>query len=166
MMVMITGGAASGKSQFAEDFICARCKNPLYIATMRPFGEEADIRISRHRRQRAGRGFLTLERYTDIGSADVSGCALLECVSNLLSNEMFEVGFNGAAERTAEGILSLNERLELLVVVTNEIFSDGIKYPPETEEYIKNLAAVNRTLSAMADKVIEVVCGIPVFIKE
>ena len=166
MMILITGGAASGKSLYAEDLICARCPNPTYIATMRPFGEEAHERIQRHRLQRAGRGFSTIECFTDIGHAEASGCALLEDVSNLLANEMFEVGFSGAAERTANGILALNKRLELLVAVTNEIFSDGIKYPPETEEYIKNLAEVNIALAAEADKVIEIICGIPVFIKE
>lgn len=166
MFTLITGGSGSGKSEFAERYICGLCDNPVYIATMRPFGEEGRRRVEKHRQQRAGMGFSTIERYTDIGGINISGDgALLECVSNLAANEIFEVSAEGAEERTADGIIRLFNKFKNIVVVTNNVFSDGIKYPPETEEYIRILAEVNRRLAEYADQVAEIVCGIPVWIK-
>ena len=52
-----------------------------------------------------------------------------------------------------------------MVIVSNEIFSDGNKYDVDTEDYIKNLAIINKELSIMADEVIEIVYGIEVRIK-
>ena len=51
------------------------------------------------------------------------------------------------------------------MIVTNQIFEDGIIYEPETMEYIRNLGQINQQLAEMADSVIEVVAGIPIFIK-
>ena len=52
-----------------------------------------------------------------------------------------------------------------LVIVTNDIFSDGVTYDPETELYRKILGEVNLEAAAMADYVYEVVCGIPICVK-
>ena len=63
MLLYIAGGAGSGKSSFAESQIVrSGLPNPLYIATMEPFGPEAEARIARHRALRAGKGFTTVER--------------------------------------------------------------------------------------------------------
>ena len=64
-----------------------------------------------------------------------------------------------------DGIRSLKGKCENLVIVTNEIFSDGNKYDKDTEEYIKNLGIINKELSHIADEVIEIVYGIEVRIK-
>ena len=95
---------------------------------------------------------------------------LLECVSNLAANEMFdENGFAGriqVTEKIISGIKKLQERVSVLVVVTNNIFEDGICYDACTEEYIQALGMINRRLAEQADRVVEVVCGIPVVIKD
>ena len=52
------------------------------------------------------------------------------------------------------------------MVVTNELFSDGVRYDPETAAYLELLAGLNRAIAAKADQVYEVVCGIPVAWKE
>ena len=49
MLVLVTGGAASGKSEHAEKIVCARAHSKLYLATMQPFGKSARARIARHR---------------------------------------------------------------------------------------------------------------------
>lgn len=87
-------------------------------------------------------------------------------MSNLVANEMFGgEGAEGLAERVCAGVMRLAGRVELAVIVTNELFSDGVQYAPETEAYLDALAAVNRMLAAEADAVVEVVCGIPVYWK-
>ena len=70
MILLVTGGSASGKSEYAENralqLAKAEQKKLIYLAAMKPFGEEAAKRIERHRQLRAGKGFETVERYTDI----------------------------------------------------------------------------------------------------
>lgn len=95
---------------------------------------------------------------------------LLECMSNLVANEMFpetagdEINVN-CVENIIRQIRHLKNQTGHLVIVTNQIFEDGIIYEPETMEYIRNLGQINQLLAEMADSVIEVVAGIPIFIK-
>ena len=169
-LYLITGGSGSGKSRYAEE-LALRCPGELriYLATMRVWDEEGKRRVERHRRMRAGKGFRTEERFTDLsgfvppgpGPADV---ILLECMSNLAANE-FYAGGEGARDRILQGIKSLQNRCRALIIVTNEVFSDGITYDPETERYIALLGEINRRVAAMADGVTEVVYGIPIEVK-
>ena len=86
-------------------------------------------------------------------------------MSNLVANEMFaEKEIRLRDEVTAQildGIEALNRRLAHLVIVTNNVFEDGISYEETTAEYIEAMGQVNERLAAMADTVIEVVAGIP-----
>lgn len=166
-LILVTGGAASGKSAHAERLLCdaAPAGERLYLAAMQPFGEAAGRRIQRHRALRAGKGFLTVERYTDLAGfvpARRFEGILLECLSNLLANEMFspEGAGTGAVHAVTEGVQSLRGHCSTLVVVTNEIFADGNRYPEETMQYLRALAGVNRELAARADAIYESVCGI------
>ena len=64
MFTLVTGGAASGKSEYAESLALRLPGRRIYLATMRPADPESLARINRHRLLRQGRGFDTLERYT------------------------------------------------------------------------------------------------------
>ena len=68
MTALVFGGAASGKSEYGEKLVCSlpRTGELIYLATMEPFGPEAEVRIRRHRELRACRGFSTLERARDL----------------------------------------------------------------------------------------------------
>ena len=170
MIHLVTGGSGSGKSAFAEQQILDMGPaHRLYIATMHPYDEESFQRIERHRRMRAEKNFDTLERYTDLLEAEIPDrCnVLLECMSNLVSNEMFEPTGAGelAVDAIMAGIRHIADCAENLVIVTNEIFSDGIDYPDLTKRYQINLAEINCYLAQMADLVTEVVYGIPVAVK-
>ena len=170
MFLVITGGSGSGKSAYAEQ--CVLDFGPaerIYIATMYPFDEECDRRIRRHREMRRQKQFSTLECYTGLKTADIpeDSVVLLECMSNLTANEMYQEG--GAGEQTVEEILAgiryLLVRVRHLVVVTNEIFSDGIDYDSETIRYQSYLGQINSEMGRMADQVTEVVYGIPITVK-
>ena len=165
MFTLIVGGAASGKSEYAERLaVAAPAARRFYIATMQPWGEETRQRITRHRAMRAGKGFATLECPVDLKGAGVpEGCALLlEDLTNLAANEWFGVGRAGAEQRVRSGLNRIKDRAALAVVVANELFSDGIEYDKETADYLSCLARLNRAAAQMADRVYEVVCGIPV----
>ncbi len=168
MLVLITGGSGSGKSAYAEERVLGFGKaRRIYIATMFPFDEESLKRIDRHRAMRRDKGFETVECYTDLLSAEIpeDSVVLLECMSNLVANEMFQD--NGAKENTVDAVLqgvkTLLSKARQVVIVTNEIFSDAVSYEEETKEYQKNLGKINQALAVLADEVVEVVYGIPVY---
>lgn len=170
MLHVITGGSGSGKSEYAEHCILdLEGKHRIYIATMYPFDEESHARIRRHREMRKEKEFSTIECYTNLQALDLSEDAdvLLECMSNLVANEMYQE--NGAGHHTVEHVISGIERIKSqvrnLIIVTNEVFSDGIMYDAETERYLRYLGEINVALGERADKVTEVVYGIPILVK-
>ena len=67
MLILVTGGASSGKSAYAES-LCLPFSPRYYVACMQPFGRDAEARIERHRAMRRDKGFTTVERYTDLAS--------------------------------------------------------------------------------------------------
>lgn len=166
MLMIVTGGSGSGKSAYAEEQIIRLGEGTrVYIATMMSFDAEGDRRIERHRKMRAAKNFQTIECYTNLSSVKLppDGIVLLECMSNLAANEMYAPG--GSKEHMVESILqgiqSVLSQVKALVVVTNEVFSDGQEYDPATKQYLENLGAINQELAKEADTVTEVVCGIP-----
>ena len=208
MITLITGGSGSGKSAYAEKYICHASnekgfKEKYYIATMQVFDEEGQRKIDRHRRLRAGKGFITIEQPRDIQDAvsklQSENClkagrlALLECMSNLVANEMFppvdasdtkEAGgkkepldepenmrdydntlISLVSKKVLKDVSILSENVAELVIVTNNVFEDGVCYDESTMNYIKAMGTVNRGLAAMAESVVEVVAGIPVAVK-
>lgn len=167
MIVMIIGGSGSGKSELAENSAVQLNNGELvYIATMQPFDEESKDRVKRHQRMRQSKKFITIECYTGLMNVMVENNAtvLLECMSNLIANEMFSE--DGAKENTVDavktGIYHLAEQADNLFVVTNNIFDDGIAYDDETMRYMKMLGEINKWLCQIADKVVEVIHGIPI----
>ena len=179
MVYVVTGGSGSGKSEYAENLTVSLGGNRVYAATMQVYGEEGRQRVARHRRMREGKQFVTVECPTDLDQLTenpdlcslISGnVVLLECMSNLTANEMFsQDGGKETAElvkdRILKGVQKLLKVCRHLVIVTNEVFSDGNLYDPETMEYICCLGMINTALGVMADQVTEVVCGIPVPLK-
>lgn len=168
MMTLITGGAKCGKSKLAEKLLDSFMGNKIYMAAMLPYGDEAEAAIKRHRKLRKGKGFSTIEKYTDIEQTELpENCAvLLECMANLCANEMFrEDKRHDVFSHIMCGIEKLHKCSEQLVIVTNEVGCDGIAYPAETAEYIRILSRINAAIAADADNVVECVYGIPVMLK-
>ncbi len=172
MLIVVTGGAASGKSALAEHIACslAHGQRKLYVAAMQPFGEEAQRRIARHRALRAGKGFDTLEHTQNFDQMCVPEgyvCALFECMSNALANELFAPDGAGADWQTSilTGVHALQQACAHVVVVTNDIFADGQTYDESTMRYLRALGVLNQLLAQRADAVVESVCGIAVMRK-
>lgn len=121
MIVLVTGGSASGKSAFAEKLASSFAPPRYYLATMRPFGESGRARVERHRELRAGKGFITIERYEDL-----RGLASAE------SAESVGIGAGGAIDvASSEGLSDSVKTLgggtilleDLGNLVTNEMFA-------------------------------------------
>lgn len=169
MLIVITGGAASGKSEVAENISLRLGGKKLYVATMKPFGNEALERVERHKKLRLNKGFDTYEKFVSLFECDLTGydTTLIECMSNLLANELFDdFGAGGNYfESITKGVLRMNSLFTNVVIVTNKIFSDGIKYDEATEKYMKALGKVNCFLASKSDIFIEVICSIPTILK-
>ena len=169
MLYLIFGSAASGKSKYAED-IAVKLRKPLfYVATMKPFGDEGIKRIKKHRQNRMNKGFSTIECYNNLVKLQFPkrGTVLLECLGNLLANEMFSAKNidNSLCESLYNSIFNVYSQSENLVIVTNDVFSEGGDYSEETRQYLKNLAFLNNSIAKKADYVIEVYYSIPIFLK-
>lgn len=176
MLAVITGGSGSGKSKYAESFLQELCpEEKVYLATMQFIDEEMKGRIQKHREMRAGKHFTTIERgmameEVKLPEGNRKGL-LLECLSNLVANEMYDTHArmkDGTEEEIAEyilrGICHVRAQTEHMVIVTNEVFSEYPAYE-ETKRYLKIFGNVNQQLAREADRVIEVVYGIPVRVK-
>ena len=190
MLHIVYGGSASGKSSYAESFAMSLQGEGrlLYIATMYPYkwntteiDPETMQRIERHRAMRADKGFDTVECYRHVEHivAKRQDVLLLECMSNLLANEMYLEPDSNAGSDMAEtmspvsnkivqALIDLSTRVQELVIVTNDVFSDGgsLTYDESTREYVKNLAEINCARAREAATVTEVVFGIPVIVKK
>ena len=149
VLVMVSGGNGSGKSRFAEQLIAQTEGRRYYIATMKPCTQENHQRIEKHRRQREGLEFQTLELPYQVQAAPVTadGVVLLEDVSNLLANVMFEK--SGDADHVFQDICGLMARCRILVAVTiSGLCADG--YDEGTTAYINGLNELNQRLHELA----------------
>ena len=165
MIVLVTGGSGCGKSTWAEKLVASLPEdNRFYIATMQVYDDESVKRVARHRAQRADKGFITIECEKDLASADVpeGSTVLLEDLVNLMANEMFS---GGDVERIVPALEALAQKCRHLVMVTNDVFSDGVAYAESTQEYLRQLAFINAQAAQLADCVVEVVYSIPLCVK-
>ena len=165
MIWLVTGGSGCGKSTWAEKLVQSLpAERRIYIATMQVYDQESEKRVRRHRAQRADLGFRTVECEKNLSAAkiDTGSIVLLEDLVNLTANEMFD---GGDPNRVVPDLQKLSMRCRHLIMVTNDLFSDGETYSASVQEYLRCLADINRQAAGLADHVIEVVYSIPVALK-
>lgn len=171
MIQLITGGAGSGKSEYAESQILAsECKNRLYVATMSMGTDPENMeRVRKHRERRKDMGFQTIECSLMLSEIVIpEDCAiLLEDLPNLLANELYLPNGSGihAINHILQGIDYLASGAEDLIIVTDDVFDDGCRYEGGTKLYLQLLGLICQDLTTLADRVTEIVYGIPVDLK-
>ena len=165
----------------------------VYLAVMKPFGEEGAARVRKHRAQRSGKGFQTVECYDGLDSIVVderfSGATvLLEDLGNVVANWQFgrdgscsdplfppngEPGDFGdgrvQAQAGAQWLMgqldSIQQACAHMVIVGNEVGCDGVTYDPQTVTYQQVLGALAGCVAEACDIVVECVAGIPRVLK-
>jgi len=170
MLILLTGGSACGKSSYGEKLATEGPRPLYYIAAMQPYDDECMKKIARHRFLRQDKGFETIERYTAVDALKLpqpGGTALLECLCNLTANEMYIQPDlpRDPVEKVVAGVENLRRQTETLIVVTNDVGSDNEAYSEETRRYIRALGEINARVAQMADRVYELVAGIPLCLK-
>lgn len=172
MISFILGKQNSGKSALAEK-LALQSGDSLryYIATMKIRDEEGRKRVIKHREMREGKGFITIEREYDIPGVlrDIEdpgrSTLLLECVSNLVGNEIYdnparckrrkngELSEESFAGEIAGDIKNLSEKVHNIIIVSNKYESDAEGYDDETRAYVRMLDRVNEKISRYSERI-------------
>ncbi len=167
MLTLVTGGARSGKSAYAENLVLSSGLDPVYVATAAAHDQEMARRIEAHRKRR-GAEWMLVEEEIDlpgvIGEQAAAGRILLiDCLTLWLSNMLLAEA--DIDERVARLCDALSEAQGDIVLVTNEV---GMGIVPENAlaRRFRDLAGVlNQRMAALADRVVLVVSGIGVTVK-
>lgn len=170
MTVLIIGVPDSGKSQKAEEIAVtlAGGGQKIYIATMIPYGKEGRQRVEKHRKLRAGKNFKTIEcpvnikELCDKDKRIAGSTCLLECMSNLIGNEMHHDANRDLSEKElityiVDSVKALKAVAKNLVIVSNSFPLEGDGYDDDTRKYTSLVYLVNEELKQLSDEVHEYV---------
>ncbi len=164
MRILLIGGSKSGKSRLAQEFCLRLDGERYYWATMEPADGEDRARIARHREERAGCGFITIEQGRNLSAQAVppDAAVLFDSVTALLSNEMFSSGGidQSAGERAGKELLETSRRCRHFVCVCDDLWRDGMDYDDATRYYCRALAQICRRCAEEFDTVCEVTGGL------
>jgi adenosylcobinamide kinase / adenosylcobinamide-phosphate guanylyltransferase len=169
-IILITGGARSGKSKYAEDRAGGMGQRRLYLATAEVKDEEMIQRIAAHKKRR-GKQWITIEEPVELteallahrGKAD---CALVDCLTLWISNLLFRRDESYAAEKVEELIERLAELDFHVVFVTNEVGSGIVPDNPLARQFRDLCGRMNQRVAQFADEVVFMVAGLPLIIKK
>lgn len=165
MRIFISGGAKNGKSNYAQN-LAVKMENGnglYYVATMIAADKEDRLRIKKHRADRHGLGFETLEIKADINTIEQyssKASYLIDSTTALLSNEMFAKDkiIHGIHKKISQDFNFLDTHKNV-VIVSDNIYSDAFLYDELTNEYRFGLAYIDKIIASKCDIVIEVVFG-------
>ena len=162
--ILLTGGAASGKSTFAISLALQFSDPRMVIDTALP--DPIDARHLLWREQLIKQNFTLITRSMDLDCLvlPARGTVILECLCHLTANEMFDERGN-CEDRTAailDGIHNLCTQCSTLIAVTNEVGTDHDAFNAGTRSYMKALGHINIALTKNFSYVYEMVCGIPI----
>ncbi len=175
-LILVTGGARSGKSDFALRMAEALPGPRCFIATCPPVDAEMEDRIARHRRERAGADWHTVEEQIDISAIltlhRTDSVCLVDCLTLWVNNLLYHAELSGKSFSDSE----LCRQCELLVqaagghggtviCVTNEVGMGIVPDNPAARAYRDLVGRCNRMLAAAASEVYLVSCGIPLRLK-
>ncbi len=175
MVVLVTGGARSGKSTFAERYASRLGSGGMYIATAQVYEEEMRTRVRRHleRRERSDFDWETVEEpyhLCDALNASDHPIILVDCLTLWLSNWLLFYEKEADPEsrvllKVEELIRTLSERPGTILLVTNEV-GDGIVPEYKLGRQFRDLAGVmNQRIARISQQVILVTAGIPIELK-
>ncbi len=182
-IILVTGGARSGKSSYAEQLVSLMGERIIYLATARALDQEMEDRIAKHRQQRPS-AWRTIETPTSLAAviqAEGNGCdaLLLDCLTVFLTNRILthavdwqrpDMGRLNAIEAElmdeVQAVVEAASGMQAqLVVVTNEVGFGIVPMSPLARFFRDCAGRANQRLAAAAAEVFLVVAGIPMRIK-
>ena len=165
-IILVTGGARSGKSALAERLAQSCGNKVIYIATSEPFDDEMQSRINRHRARRDA-GWRTVDAPLELPDmlvqTDGDAPRLVDCLTMWLNNLIYHN--RDVADEVDRLIEVISEQQADLVMVTNEIGSGLVPQTAEARKFRDLAGELNQMVAQAASQVYLSVSGIPVKIK-
>ena len=164
MIILVVGGSKSGKSMLSQrisKYLEEAGGNLFYIATMKPYDNEDMSRIDNHIKEREGFGFITIEKSINIEELEKNfksmDTVMLDSITALVTNEMFKDGnfVDKVHDKIIEGLMRIKDIPKNMVIVSDYLFSDSIKYDDYTDKFRRELGNINISIAKFSDVVIE-----------
>lgn len=182
-VILITGGARSGKSSFAEKLALDLNVRTTYVATSIPFDDEMKERVRLHKERRPN-NWTTVEAYKDLDKAletviDNTDVVLLDCITVMITNLMMDsikawdnISVEEASNIEKLVIFELDKLIDYfckldktLIIVTNEVGLGIVPMYPSARLFRDMAGRANQKLASIANEVHMCVSGIPIKIK-
>ena len=165
-VILITGGARSGKSRYAEELALSLSKNPVYVATAHVWDEEFRERVKKHQARR-GPEWTNIEEEKELSRHDLSGrVAVIDCITLWCTNYFFQIQeVDASLEALKAEFDKFTANDATYIFVTNEIGMGGVSENAVQRKFTDLQGWMNQYVAGKADEVILMVSGIPVKVK-
>jgi len=165
-MILVLGGAASGKSAFAENIIQHSGLDKVYIATARVWDDEMKAKVAQHVTMRGG-GWTTIDAPLEPAAAlralPAGSAVLIDCATMWLTNHVMDETDIDAAQ--AQFLDGLRTARNMRVVVSNELGGGLVPDTAMGRRFRQLQGELNQRLAAQADTVVLVTAGLPSVLK-
>ena len=165
-VILITGGARSGKSRYAEDLARSLSPNPVYVATAHVWDDEFRERVRKHQ-ERRGPEWTNIEEEKLLSRHDLTGrVAVIDCLTLWCTNYFFELKDTEAALDALKAEFDKFTAYDATYIfVTNEIGMGGVSENAVQRKFTDLQGWMNQYVAGKADEVILMVSGIAVKVK-
>lgn len=169
-IVLVTGGARSGKSQYAESRAAELGEKLLYLATGEAKDKEMAWRIAEHQKRR-GENWITVEEPLEVGKELLRyrrkvDCAVVDCLTLWISNLLMQ-GDEDCVTKEVKGLVGVLPQLDFhLLFVTNEVGWGVVPDNPLGRQFRDLSGWANQQIGEVAHEVVLMVAGIPVILKK
>ena len=166
-VILITGGARSGKSRYAEELALKMSPNPVYVATAHVWDEEFRERVKKHQ-ERRGPEWTNIEEEMLLSRHDLTGrVAVIDCITLWCTNYFFQMQeVDTALEALKAEFDKFTAHDATYIFVTNEIGMGGVSDNAVQRKFTDLQGWINQYVASKADEVILMVSGIAVRIKK
>ena len=166
-IILITGGARSGKSSYAEQLALRLSANPVYLATARVWDDEFRQRVAKHQ-ERRGSEWTNIEEEKQLSKHHLEGrTILIDCITMWCNNFFFDLhdDVDATLEAMKQEFLKFTQQEATFIFVTNEIGMGGTSINDVQRRFTDLQGWFNQFVASQADEVIFMVSGIPMKIK-
>ena len=165
-VILITGGARSGKSRYAEELALSQSKNPVYVATAHVWDEEFRERVKKHQERRDPE-WTNIEEEKQLSRYDLTGrVAVIDCITLWCTNYFFDLqDVDVALEALKAEFDKFTAKDATYIFVTNEIGMGGVSDNAVQRKFTDLQGWMNQYVASKADEVILMVSGIAVKVK-
>jgi len=175
-LILVTGGARSGKSSYALSVAESISEMKLFVATCPHLDEEMSERVERHKEERTDRGWKTIEETTELArvfAVETRGfdVVLIDCITLWVNNILYVSGEDNVDDYMIRDLCRrwldrAGQFPGVLICVTNEVGMGVVPDNRLARKYRDLVGTCNQLLGEVADEVILVCCGVPLFLKK